>query len=291
MPPEFLTTKELAELLRIKERKIYDLAASGALPCSRATGKLLFPKTAIDAWIADNSTGTQRPIAVERPNVFLGSHDPLLDWALRESQVGLATNFDSSLDGLDRFEKNQGIATGLHAYDPANKVWNVPFVRDKFAESNVVLIEWAERQRGLLLKPELKNSVKTISQIKNHRIAPRQDSAGSQILLRVLINQAGLDPAKLNFTAPTRTETDAAIAVKEDHADIAFGLEVQAGHFGLGFQPIIRERFDLLIDRQHYFEPAIQNLLAFCKSAEFCKKASTMPGYDISHLGRVHFNG
>jgi len=29
---EYLTTKELAQLLRIKERKVYDLAASGELP-------------------------------------------------------------------------------------------------------------------------------------------------------------------------------------------------------------------------------------------------------------------
>lgn len=31
----YLTVPELAELLRIKERKVYDLAASGAVPCSR----------------------------------------------------------------------------------------------------------------------------------------------------------------------------------------------------------------------------------------------------------------
>jgi excisionase family DNA binding protein len=35
VPPltEYLTTRELAELLRIKERKVYDLVASGAVPC------------------------------------------------------------------------------------------------------------------------------------------------------------------------------------------------------------------------------------------------------------------
>ena len=40
----FLTTKELAQLLRLGERKIYDLAANGDIPCVRAVGKLLFPK-------------------------------------------------------------------------------------------------------------------------------------------------------------------------------------------------------------------------------------------------------
>ena len=54
---QYLTTRELAELLRIKERKVYDLAASGEVPCSRATGKLLFPREAIDAWLQRHSDG------------------------------------------------------------------------------------------------------------------------------------------------------------------------------------------------------------------------------------------
>ena len=40
---EYLTVKELAALLRLKERKVYDLAASGAVPCSRATGATSWP--------------------------------------------------------------------------------------------------------------------------------------------------------------------------------------------------------------------------------------------------------
>ena len=32
------------------------------------------------------------------PRVLAGSHDPLLDWALRESGCGIATYFDGSLD-------------------------------------------------------------------------------------------------------------------------------------------------------------------------------------------------
>jgi hypothetical protein len=40
----YLTTRELASLLRITERKVYDPAATGKVPCSRAMGKLLFPR-------------------------------------------------------------------------------------------------------------------------------------------------------------------------------------------------------------------------------------------------------
>ena len=59
-PHEFLTVRELAEVLRIKERKVYDLAASGRVPCSRATGKLLFPAGEIRAWIDGAKSGGAR---------------------------------------------------------------------------------------------------------------------------------------------------------------------------------------------------------------------------------------
>ena len=50
---EYLTTKELAELLRIKERKVYDLVHQGAIPCSRRAGKWLFPRELVDRWMLD----------------------------------------------------------------------------------------------------------------------------------------------------------------------------------------------------------------------------------------------
>jgi len=140
---EYLTTRELAELLRIKERKVYDLAAAGDVPCSRATGKLLFPRAAVDAWVTSKSVGFgSMPAAAARPNVFLGSHDPLLDWALRESGAGLATYFDGSLDGLERFAQGQGVATGLHVFDPPGASWRDPI-------RPVIGIPWLRVPRGL----------------------------------------------------------------------------------------------------------------------------------------------
>ena len=124
--PEFMTVPELAALLRIKERKVYDLAASGEVPCTRATGKLLFPERGIRAWLDDHSDGgLAKP---PRPAVLLGSHDPLLDWAVRESRCGLASYFDGSSDGLTRFLAREGVAAGLHLLDAEGREWNIPTV-------------------------------------------------------------------------------------------------------------------------------------------------------------------
>lgn len=286
---QYLTTKELAELLRIKERKVYDLAASGEVPCSKAMGKLLFPRREIDAWLAANSTG-MTGVAKARPAVFLGSHDPLLEWALRQSGAGLAMKFDSSLDGLDRLARAEGVAAGLHVFDPETATWNVPEVEARFAGQDVVLVEWAERRRGLIVSPDRVNEVRGLNDIRGLRLVPRQAAAGSQQLFEHLRREADLAEGDFDLCAPALTEGDTALAVLEGAADVAFGLEALAHQYRLAFVPLVNERFDLLVDRRAWFEPPMQALLAFCESRDFAEKAAAMPGYSVEGRGRIHFN-
>jgi len=50
------TTTEAAEYLRLKERKLYELVAEDAIPCTKVTGKWLFPQSELDRWLAANLT-------------------------------------------------------------------------------------------------------------------------------------------------------------------------------------------------------------------------------------------
>jgi putative molybdopterin biosynthesis protein len=288
---EYLTTKELAELLRIKERKVYDLAASGEVPCSRAMGKLLFPRAAINAWLLQRSSGLEGLTPAPLPCVFLGSHDPLLDWALRQSQSGVATYFDASLDGLERFVRREGVATGLHLYDPDQDDWNTPIVRERCGAMPVVLVEWAKRQRGLILADTLDRPVATLADLKGRRVVPRQAEAGAHSLLLHVLGEAGLAADDLELMAPARTEVDAALAVVEGKAEATFGLAALAAQYRLPFLPVVEERFDLLVDRRAWFEPPMQRFLAFCRSDAFAARARELKGYDVSDHGTVHFNG
>jgi putative molybdopterin biosynthesis protein len=288
---EYLTTKELAELLRIKERKVYDLAASGKVPCSRATGKLLFSRAQINDWLANNSSGLTPTLQKQRPNIFLGSHDPLMEWALMQSRSGLASFFDSSFDGLDRYENHEGIATGLHIYDAETEQWNVPVIAERFANEPIVLMEWAWRHRGLIVAPGTGDEYKDITSLIGKRFVPRQAEAGSQQLFEHLLKAANMAPDQLEFISPARGETYAAQAVIEGKADAAFGLEALAKQYRLDFIPVIKERFDLMVDRHFWFEQPMQTFLSFCNSQAFRNRADELGGYDISNLSRVLFNG
>lgn len=287
---EYLTTKELAELLRLKERKIYELAASGEVPCTRATGKLLFPRRAVRAWMTSHSSGPGIESEEPRPDVFLGSHDPLLEWALRESGCGCATFFDGSLDGLERFARAEGVATGLHLHSVQNDEWNVPQVVSRFSNQSVVLIELCWRERGLIVAPDNPLGINTLAGLKSRQVVARQSGAGSHTLLMHLLEEFGLASTDVVFPLTARSESDAALAVLDGKADAAFGLFGMARQFRLGFVPIARERFDLLIERRAWFEPAIQTFVRFCSSAVFAEKASSLGGYDVSGFGGVWFN-
>ena len=49
---DLLTTDEAAVNLRLSERKLYELVATGAVPCTKVTGRWLFPRAALDRWLA-----------------------------------------------------------------------------------------------------------------------------------------------------------------------------------------------------------------------------------------------
>jgi putative molybdopterin biosynthesis protein len=290
---EFFTTRELASLLRVKERKVYDLVAAEALPVRRVTGKLLFPRREIEAWIA--STGAS-PAAhaqdAQRPLVMAGGHDPLLEWALRESRSGIAALLDGALDGLARAEQGGCIAAGLHIPGAKADEWNVAAVKKTFGDSPVVLVEWAKRTRGLMYRSGRKRRIDKLAQIGALRFQSRQPEAGSELVLARLLGQEGLKRSDLTLVeAIERSETDLAMAIAAGRADIGLGIEAAALQFQLEFAPLVIERFDLLVWRKDYFDPPFQKLMRFCAGDAFRQRALAFGGYDIAEFGTVRFNG
>lgn len=292
---EFLTTRELAALLRVKERKVYDLAAKGALPVRRLTGKLLFPRTEIDAWVGSTSAEVTAAVASDkdsqRPLVVAGGHDPLLEWALRESRSGIAAFLDGALDGVKRAEAGECLAAGLHIPEDDDG-WNVATVAERFGQGPWVLIEWARRWRGLIIGHEVARRPSALHETRGLRFQARQAEAGSELVLARLLAREGMTRGDLHLVdGVERSETDLALAIAKGRADVGLGIAAMARQFDLDFVPLIEERFDLLVWRKAYFDPPLHKFLTFCRSDAFAERARTLGGYDVSGFGTVHFNG
>jgi excisionase family DNA binding protein len=293
-PRELMTTKEVADYLRIKERTVYDLVRDRRIPCLRVTGKWLFPKALIELWVVQNSEGGARlKAAMDRPPVLAGSHDPLLEWAVRESECDLAIMFNGSLDGLQRFAQGQARCCGLHVFDPDSGDYNRAVVVRTLVGLEVVLMEWAWREQGLIVAAGNPQRIRHLSDLRPRRLrlVERQQGAGSRLLFSHLLHVQGIDAADLHFISPpARSETEVGLAVQDGKADAGFGIAAVARQYRLDFVPLQRERYDIAIGRRDYFEPSFQQLLSFAHTTRFVDKAAELQGYDITGLGHITYN-
>ena len=130
----YLTTREVAALMRVKERKIYDLVARGDIPYSKTTGKLLFPKDAVLAWIDKDSL----PVGKTKLTIS-GSHDPLFEAVLRHTGADIATIWNGSGAGLEQVAEGQASAALLHIYCPSDHSWNIDAVKANCTQKDVAL--------------------------------------------------------------------------------------------------------------------------------------------------------
>ncbi len=290
---EFLTTREVAALLRVKERKIYELVGEQAIPASRVTGKLLFPRALVEAWVQRHVVFAGDLEALrELPAVIAGSHDPLLEWAIRASGCGLATYFDGSLDGLARLAEGKALAAGMHVFEPDTDSFNREHVVRQLAGQPVVLLEMFRRQQGLVVPAGNPRGIAGVSDLAGLRFVPRQPDAGSHVLFRHLLAQAGIPPEAVTaLDPPARSEADVALAVAEGKADAGLAIAGAARQYRLDFVPLFQERYDLLAWRRQVFEPPLQALLAFCRGDTFRERAASFAGYDVTGLGTVRYNG
>ncbi len=290
---DFMTTREVADYLRIKERRVYELVRQRAIPCTRVTGKWLFPRTLIDVWLAESARG-EGAVAPEAPPIVAGSHDPLLDWAVRESGCGLALLPGGSLDGLERFAKGEARVVGLHIYDAESDGYNAAAVAGTLPLKGLVLIEWARRRQGLVLPAGNPRGIAGLKDLAagGVTVVRRQAEAGSWLLLAQLLERAGLTTDDLAFAGDRAgSETELGLAILEGRAEAGLAVESVARSLKLDFLPLVSERYDLLLRRRDFFEPPVQALFAFARGAAFRARAEQMGGYDVAGLGTVHLNG
>jgi excisionase family DNA binding protein len=291
---QLFTTAEAAAYLRLKERKIYEMVAEGTVPCTKVTGRWLFPKAELDHWLASS---VSRPEGLTRPDaapIVSGSHDPLLEWGLRESGSGLATLALGSEAGFTRFAAGETVAAAihLHALEDVEADANIATLRGRNDLQNAVMIAFCRREQGFLVAPGNPMKIGSVEDVrkKRARIAIRQEGAGAQLLLLALLHGASIPLDQLAPVAPVcPTGPDVAQAIRAGRADTGIATRGVANAAGLDFVSIIWEPFDLVMRQRDYFQPPLQALLNFFHSQDFALRAHELGGYDLSGTGTVRF--
>jgi putative molybdopterin biosynthesis protein len=287
-----LTTEEAAEYLRLSERKLYELVAAGALPCTKVTGRWLFPKAALDRWLTASlvtPAGMTWPV---RPPIVGGSQDPLLDWALRESGCGLASLPEGSESGLRRLARGEVMAAAIHLHrlEGDDDTANVEAVTQAPGLHDAVVIAFVRREQGLVVAPGNPLGLTDMRKVAQSRarMAQRPTGAGAQLLLVALTARAGMSADALALMKPVcPTGPDLGQAVRSGRADCGIASRSVAHAAGLGFVPLVWECFDLVLHQRDYFLPGPQALFEHLRKPVFRAQAAELQGYDVAEAGRV----
>lgn len=287
------TTAEAAEYLRLKERKLYELVADGAIPCTKVTGKWLFAKAELDFWLASSMVRPKNLRPPEPMPIIGGSHDPLLEWALREGGSGLANLAEGSEAGLARFEEGSIVAAALHLHaldgegDP-----NVAALQKRASFHDAVLIGFAKREQGFLVAAGNPLGLATIADVVKRKahMAVRPKGAGAQLLLLSLLHRAGL---KYNQLMPAMlvcpTGSDIAQSIRAGRTDCGIATRSVANAAGLAFVSIAWERFDIVTRHRDYFRAPMQAFLGILPTLVFAARAQELGGYELSQSGKVRY--
>jgi putative molybdopterin biosynthesis protein len=297
---EFLTTSEAADYLRLGERKLYELVTLGAIPCSKVTGKWLFPRHELDLWVLSGMARPNGMMPADPPPIVGGSQDDLLEWALRESGSSLASLNEGTLRGVERLQRGEVIAAAVHFHrldetdsdQPGSVDANVAAVRALSALHDTVLVGVARREQGLLLAPGNPKNLRRLADVlaTGATVATRQRGAGAQLLLEVLLQRAGATLKDVKqLEPPCLTGPDLAMAIRSGSADCGIATRAAAKAANLDFITLAWESFDLLTRQRSYFRPSMQALIRFLTDKRLAMRANELVGYDLSAAGQIRF--
>lgn len=290
---QLLTTAEAAAYLRLKERKLYELVAERRIPCTKVTGKWLFPRADLDRWLLAGMARPHGVVPADPPPIIGGSHDPLLQWSLSESRAGLAILPEGSEAGYRRFLAGSVIACAIHFHDADDpkKDANVETCAGEPTLYDAVLIGFAGREQGLLVAAGNPMGIRTLSDAcdRKARLVTRPDGAGAQQLLLALLRQQRLVLGDLAPAITAPTGPDVAQAIRAGHGDCGIATRAVATAAGLDFVPLALEKFDLLVRQRDAFRPPMQKLLGLLRKPLFAMRAAELGGFQTEEAGKVRW--
>ena len=284
---ELLTTKEVAQLLRLNEKKVYQLIREGGLPHVRIAGKWLFPREQLLRWLRER-------VQWERDLLLAGSDDPLL--------VGLLSSYGrkralktlafyaavGSEGGLFALGEAKVHGCCCHLLDPESGQYNLPFLSRWFPSGGYVVVNLWYRRQGLLLQRGNPLGIKGLKDVvkKGARFINRNERSGTRHLLEMLLQQEGIPPEEVKgFRDVVSSHLEVALRVFLGEADVGLGIEYMAHFLPLDFIPLREERFDLVLSEEVWGTERVRDLLGFLSSAGRQK----VPGYSFRDTGKVLF--
>lgn len=295
---KLLSTKEVSQLLGIHEKKVYKLITEQDLPATKVTGKWLFPSHLIEQWIENNTINypRQKSYLLKSPALFViaGSNDILLDKSislfmrLYPEYVAVFGNM-GSMGGLRILRQGLCHIATSHLAQEDMQDFNFAYVSQEMDKLPAV-VNFCYREQGLLIPKGNPKKIKDIKDIgsKDLTIVNRQLGTGTRLWFDRAIRKSGLQSDKIKgYTDEKYRHLEVGLEVLAGRADTGPAIRAVAKLLDLDFLPMHWERFDLLINKDRFFDKNIQSYIAMLHESDFQSLSQELAGYDLSQTGKM----
>ena len=230
---------------------------------------------------------------LERTIFCIGSHDLTLD-LLAQFLAGRERRFVAanvgSQGGLIALRRGQAHLAGSHLLDPETGEFNISYIRKYMPGTPVKVVALVGREQGLLVRRGNPKSIKTLEDLRRNEVifVNRQRGAGTRVLLDYHLGLQDISADSIQgYNQEEYTHLGVAAAVASGRADCGLAIAAAAQALELDFIPLFQERYDLVIPRHFADSDLLAPLFEVLEEREFREGISTLPGYDVSVMGRV----
>lgn len=237
-----------------------------------------------------------RPVGrMSRTLVATGSHDTLLNELAdllhtKHPDLYMMSSHVGSMGGLMAVKRGEAHIAGTHLFDEKDGSYNVSFIRKRFPQGGVKLIECVYRVQGLMLPKGNPQGIRSLSDLTKDglRYVNRQKGCGTRILMDYLTQKERVDTDSIcGYDHEEMTHTAVAAQIAGGSADAGLGVMSAARLYDLDFVPVCTEQYDLLISDEAYELDIVQKLLDVLKSDAFAARLQRLGGYELHNPGAV----
>ncbi len=227
--------------------------------------------------------------------IMIGSHDNTIDLIAnelkgRDSRLHLSSSNVGSLGGLMALRRRQAHFAGSHLLDTQTGEYNFSYVERYLKGTPVRLVQLAMREQGLLVGKANPKAISGIEDLLRPDVVfvNRQGGSGTRVLFDYCLQQRGLPAERINgYDQEEFTHMSVAVNILSGRADAGMAIYSSAKALDLGFIPIGRERYDLVISEGAWSDFKMRAVLDIIASDSFRRIVTSMGGYDVSNSGRI----
>lgn len=224
--------------------------------------------------------------------ILLAGCDPatslLSNMVERISGVEIVSVAASSKLALTWLKEGKVHIAGSHLKDPKSGEFNLPYVREKFAGEDILVVTFARWEEGFVVASGNPKGIRKAQDLarKGVRFVNREVGSGSRALLDKLLTDAGVPSSKVHgYDRIAFGHLPAAFHVLLGEVDACLATRSAAQTFGLDFMPLHSARYDLVMRKRTGDLPSVKAFVDVLQRTTLRRKLEVLAGYDTSQTG------